>query len=142
MTEDGLLRAHGVDPETMRPPQIPAALESAPAPTDRPGPSAPGPGDGARGVEEITQRERRAFLRIALMPLEADESPERGIYRKRARIVAMRLPYRFRVETDRGWMDGAAGDWLVTNHPDDDPGSDLWSISDARMRATYQPVEP
>ena len=67
--------------------------------------------------------------------------PIGGIYRKRARIVAIRLEEPFRVATDRGLMQGAAGDWLVTNHPDDDPGSDVWSISDERMRATYEPVD-
>lgn len=63
-------------------------------------------------------------------------------YRKTARIVALQIEAPFTVETDRGVMAGQAGDWLATNHPDDDPGSDLWAISDERMRATYAPVQP
>ena len=63
--------------------------------------------------------------------------PNTDTFRKTARIVAVHMDVPFTVETDRGTMTGAPGDWLVTNHPDDDPGSDVWSISDARMRATY-----
>ncbi len=59
------------------------------------------------------------------------------VYRKAARIVAVQMTEAFTVRTDRGPMVGAAGDWLVTNHPDDDPGSDMWTISDERMRSTY-----
>jgi hypothetical protein len=59
-------------------------------------------------------------------------------FRKRARIAAVRLLEDCVVETDRGPMTAVAGDWLVTNHPDDDPGSDLWSISAERMAATYE----
>lgn len=64
-----------------------------------------------------------------------------GTYRKRSRIVAIRMIGPFTVQTDRGLMEGSAGDWLVTNHPDDDPGSDVWSISDERMRSTYEPID-
>jgi hypothetical protein len=35
-------------------------------------------------------------------------------------------------------MAGKAGDYLVTNHPDDDAGSDLWTISAERMDNTYE----
>jgi len=59
------------------------------------------------------------------------------VARKTARILAVSVPHDFVVETDRGPMEGAPGDWLVTNHPDDDPGSDVWAISDARFQATY-----
>jgi hypothetical protein len=62
-------------------------------------------------------------------------------FRKTARIVAIQMTEHFSVRTDRGPMEGSAGDWLVTNHPDDDPGSDLWTISDERMKATYEPAE-
>jgi hypothetical protein len=62
-------------------------------------------------------------------------------YRKTARILAIQQDEPFTVETDRGLMTGVAGDWLVTNHPDDDPGSDLWTISAERMASTYEPVE-
>lgn len=61
-------------------------------------------------------------------------------FRKTARIAAVKMFSPFVVKTDRGPMRGVAGDWLVTNHPDDDPGSDLWTISDERMRATYEEV--
>jgi hypothetical protein len=62
-------------------------------------------------------------------------------YRKKARILALEMESPFVVETDRGPMTGQPGDYLVTNHPDDDPGSDLWSISAARMASTYEPLE-
>lgn len=62
---------------------------------------------------------------------------EGGTFVKTARIVALRIATPFIVQTDRGPMRGQKGDWLVTNHPDDDEGSDIWSISDARMRSTY-----
>jgi hypothetical protein len=62
-----------------------------------------------------------------------------GILRKHARIVALQENQPFTVETDRGTMRGEAGDWIVTNHPDDDSSSDVWSISDERMQATYGP---
>jgi hypothetical protein len=58
-------------------------------------------------------------------------------FRKMARIVAIQMTEPFQVRTDRGPMIGAAGDWLVTNHPDDDPGSDMWTISAERMASTY-----
>lgn len=61
--------------------------------------------------------------------------------RKTARIVATRVLEPFTVMTEHGEMRAEAGDWLVTNHPDDDPGSDLWPISDERMRATYRVAE-
>lgn len=70
------------------------------------------------------------------------EHPGARPFRKRARILAVQINYPFTVETDRGLMTGEPGDWLVTNHPDDDPHSDLWSISDARMKATYEEVAP
>lgn len=60
-----------------------------------------------------------------------------AVARKKARVVAIRIDEDFSVETDRGIMEGKTGDWLVTNHPDDDEGSDLWTISDERFRATY-----
>jgi hypothetical protein len=63
------------------------------------------------------------------------------VYKKRARILAVQLDKPFIVYTDRGPMQGSPGDWLVTNHPDDDPGSDLWTISAERMANTYDPAE-
>jgi hypothetical protein len=62
-------------------------------------------------------------------------------FRKTARIVGIQLDSPFMVHTDRGPMSGVPGDWLVTNHPDDDPGSDLWTISAERMTNTYTPDE-
>ncbi len=61
-------------------------------------------------------------------------------FRKKARVLAVEMAADFTVETDRGVMQGHAGDWLVTNHPDDDPGSDVWSISQERMTSTYEPA--
>ncbi len=77
----------------------------------------------------ITQADRMDLTRFGIA------------FRKKARVLAIRMDTPFVVETDRGPMKGAAGDWLVTNHPDDDPGSDLWSISAERMAATYEPAE-
>ena len=61
------------------------------------------------------------------------------VFRKTARIIAVQMTEPFAVRTDRGPMQGSAGDWLATNHPEDDPGSDLWTISNERMQATYEP---
>ncbi len=70
-------------------------------------------------------------------------APDGGVFRKRSRVIAVQSKVPFTVETDRGLMRGEPGDWLVTNHPADDPGSDLWSISAERMASTYEPaVEP
>jgi hypothetical protein len=79
---------------------------------------------------------------VTLLYTQADRdelvaSPERIVARKRARIVAVQLQHPFYVETDRGTMAGEPGDWLVTNHPDDDAGSDLWTISSERFAGTY-----
>lgn len=64
----------------------------------------------------------------------------RIIAMKHARIIAIKINEDFTVETDRGIMSGVAGDYLVTNHPDDDTTSDLWTISQAQMDATYERV--
>ena len=62
-------------------------------------------------------------------------------FRKKARIIAFQMTEPFTVETDRGVMVGQSGDWLVTNDPRDDPGSDLWTISAERMANTYEMVD-
>lgn len=72
--------------------------------------------------------------------LGRERTTKAGTFRKTARIVAVQMDAPFTVETDRGPMTAVAGDWLVTNHPDDDSGSDVWSISDERMSATYEPA--
>ena len=64
--------------------------------------------------------------------------PGTRAYRKAARVLARQLFEDCTVETDRGVMRAYVGDWLVTNHPDDDAESDLWTISDERMRSTYE----
>ena len=64
------------------------------------------------------------------------------LYRKIARILAIRMDTPFEVETEHGIIGGEAGDYLATNHPADDPGSDMWPISAIRMEATYEPVDP
>jgi len=58
--------------------------------------------------------------------------------RKKARIVAVEMNEYFTVDTDRGMMNGSPGDFLVTNDPRDDAGSDLWTISRERLEATYE----
>lgn len=63
-----------------------------------------------------------------------------GVYRKTSRIVAVQMDKAFIVYTDRGPMTGQPGDWLAMNHPDDDPESDIWTISAERMANTYEPV--
>lgn len=59
--------------------------------------------------------------------------------RKRARTIAVKQHEAFTVDTDQGTIGGKAGDYLVTNHPDDDPTSDVWPVSEERFRATYEP---
>ena len=59
-------------------------------------------------------------------------------YRKRARVLAVQIVAPFIVETERGWMHGAAGDYLITNHPDDDESSDIWPVSRERFERTYE----
>lgn len=82
-----------------------------------------------------------AVLRISQSDREAlIANPGRRAYRKVARIIAVKMTQPFEVETDRGWMTGVPGDYLVTNHPSDDVGSDLWTISAERMLATYEEV--
>jgi hypothetical protein len=58
-------------------------------------------------------------------------------FRKTARIVAVKQTEPFIVHTEHGPISGEAGDWLATNHPSDDPGSDIWPISAERMKNTY-----
>lgn len=59
-------------------------------------------------------------------------------FRKTARVIAVQQDKPFLVYTEHGPIAGEAGDWLATNHPDDDPTSDIWPISDERMLATYE----
>lgn len=68
--------------------------------------------------------------------------PDTPTFRKTSRIIAVQQTVPFIVYTDRGPMQGQAGDWLVTNHPEDDVDSDVWAISEERMRNTYELVEP
>lgn len=58
--------------------------------------------------------------------------------RKTARIVGMVATVSGSVLTDRGPMAFEPGDIIATNHPDDDPGSDVWPISRERFDATYE----
>lgn len=68
-------------------------------------------------------------------------SPDAITARKTARVVALRIPSPFLVDTDHGQMLANAGDYLVTNHPDDDPSSDVWPISAERFNRSYREVE-
>jgi hypothetical protein len=82
----------------------------------------------------VRQSERQKLLDLAT-------DPAAGTYRKTsARIIALRLDQPFIVDTDRGPMSAQAGDYLVTNHPDDDPSSDVWAISAVDMAASYEPA--
>ena len=82
--------------------------------------------------------EKLHFSQAARQDLIVD--PVAEAFKKKSRILAIMISEPFTVETDRGIMTGEAGDYLVTNHPDDDPGSDLWSISAERMNSTYERV--
>jgi hypothetical protein len=79
----------------------------------------------------VLQKDRDAMLL---------NTPHRGEFRKTARIIAVKMDEAFLVYTEHGPIAGQKGDWLATNHPDDDPGSDIWPISAERMRNTYEPV--
>ena len=103
----------------------------------------------ADGTVHFVQADREEMVRRVLdgsiLPPEAEPFRELvqhtwGVFRKRSRIVALQLRLAGTVETDRGPMTFEPGDWLVTNHPEDDPGSDLWSVSAARMASTYERV--
>ena len=82
---------------------------------------------GMGGQVIYTQDDRDALLR----------DTNATTHRKTARILAVQQDAPFMVHTDRGPMSGMPGDYLVTNHPDDDAGSDLWTISAERMANTY-----
>lgn len=84
-----------------------------------------------RPMTHYTQDDRQRLIDAVL------EDAEGGVFRKASRIIAVQQTEPFTVETDRGPMTGQAGDWLVTNHPEDDAGSDLWTISAERMSGTY-----
>jgi hypothetical protein len=119
----------------VRPPTTSSSISNAEALTRRV--QAVG-GGRIRPQDEAALARLRVFTqayRPALLALEGASE-----WRKTARIIAVQLDVPFTVETDRGVMVGRAGDWLVTNHPDDDPGSDLWTISAERMAATYSRV--
>jgi len=68
--------------------------------------------------------------------------PDARQFRRAARILAVRMGFPFEVETEHALFGGAAGDWLATNHPDDDESSDVWPISAERMAATYTDLGP
>lgn len=61
-------------------------------------------------------------------------------FKKRARVIAIQVQEDFVVETEHGVMSAHAGDWLVTNHPDDDPSSDVWPVSHERFTESYVPA--
>lgn len=89
--------------------------------------------EALRAAAHITQADRDDLVKAHYAG-----APDVLVARKSSRILATRMEKPFVVETDRGPMTGVPGDWLVTNHPDDDAGSDLWSISDERFKATYE----
>lgn len=87
------------------------------------------PADGGRVLFDSSDRD--------VLALYATTGQARVI-RKRARAIAVKMDFPFSVVTSQGTMAGEPGDWLVTNHPDDDPGSDIWPVSAERMAATYE----
>jgi hypothetical protein len=105
--------------------------------------------DPVPAIRRFTQADRLGVFGAALdeahRPSAASGYPEPDrsavvVARKTARVLAIRLPYAFEVATDRGLMVAEKGDWLVTNHPDDDYHSDLWAISNDRWQGTYELV--
>lgn len=64
--------------------------------------------------------------------------PTGFIAHKTARVVAIKLGHAFTVDTAHGQMVASPGDYLVTNHPDDDPSSDVWPVEAERFERTYQ----
>lgn len=63
-----------------------------------------------------------------------------GMFRKTARLLAVRMPGAFEVETEHGRIGGEPGDWIATNHPDDDASSDVWPISNERLSQSYEVI--
>jgi hypothetical protein len=59
--------------------------------------------------------------------------------KKRARTIVVKMDQAFSVQTEHGTIAGERGDYLATNHPDDDPTSDVWPVSAERFNATYGP---
>ena len=94
--------------------------------------------DGGEAIDPMPVHYSQLVARVGL--LDDLETGRAMVFRKTARIVGVRINRPFTVETDRGVMTADTGDWLVTNHPDDDPGSDVWSISNDRMESTYNVV--
>lgn len=68
------------------------------------------------------------------------DHPDSRVVQKRSRTVVRQINVPFKVGTEHGFMSGEAGDYLATNHPDDDPSSDVWPISAARFAATYEEI--
>lgn len=71
------------------------------------------------------QSDRDALLLGPLGPVRS--------YRPTGRILARRIGRPFTLETAHGRVQGAAGDYVATAHPDDDPGADMWLVSAERM---------
>jgi hypothetical protein len=57
-------------------------------------------------------------------------------YRKTAAVKALQMDRPFRVETNEGVMEGAAGDYLCEG-----PAGECWPIKRDIFKATYEPVE-
>lgn len=93
------------------------------------------------GVPWYGPDDRADLVATVAAPAE-DGGPRSGVFVKRARIVALQMDRPFKVSTDHGAIGGIAGDWLATNHPDDDPTSDVWPIGAARFEASYEPASP
>lgn len=88
------------------------------------------------GRRRFTQAHREALTAPAQGRPSEFEGYIGGVFRKKSRVIAIRIVGPFEVETEHGVVTCHDG-WLATNHPDDDSGSDVWPISDERLRRTY-----
>lgn len=67
--------------------------------------------------------------------------PRAKVARKRSRTVVVKIDSPFTVDTEHGNVIANAGDYLATNHPDDDPSSDVWPVSAERFNRSYKEIE-
>lgn len=87
-------------------------------------------------VQVYTSADHDELVESALGP-----EPEAIVARKTARVIARKISTPFVVDTDHGQLVANVGDYLVTNHPEDDPSSDVWPVSAERFAASYVEIE-
>lgn len=96
------------------------------------------PKDLRHVVQVYTAADRDDLIEDALSSLN---DPAAIVAQKTARVIARTILAPFVVDTEHGQMLANAGDYLVTNHPDDDPSSDVWPVSAERFSRSYKEVE-